>query len=232
MSAETPKKITIKTTKPDESICLLSDHVSGYHCPFHHQYQRRKKETNMDEIFENDLLTHMAEHDQICVADESGNQIIVPVERYVGTPVIHKTLCLTPKQTKEFKCDKPWAHINMRFWHEDADPHEVARIYFGYNLSADNNFDTLKFCVTGAREFAGPNPFSEHHASLIKKFLDKNWEKIDVLLITHAFLNVSLGVARAICEFYGYGSKEPKCAPGNEHVYKVLLNELLKCEEK
>lgn len=185
----------------------------------------------MDEIFENDLLEHMTDYDIIRVIDSSGNPKTVPVERYVETPVIHKTLCLTPEKTKEFKCDKPWAHINMRFWEENADPQEMARIYFGYNYSnpdSTNNVDTLKFCVTGARELVGPNPFSKRHASQIKKFLNKNWEKIDVLLITHAFLEVSLGVARAICVFYGYGGKEPKCAVGNEYVYKVLLDELLK----
>ena len=152
----------------------------------------------------------------------------IEVEHYVGTPVIGKTLCLTPEQAREFKCPKPWAHISMAFAQDQKD------WWFGYRhleLDQPTKIDTLEFSVTAANREAGPNPFCAKYARMVKEFVDRNWNRVRLFLITHGMLEVSLGVARAICSAHATDTiKETECALecriGNPYVYETVLKEL------
>jgi predicted protein tyrosine phosphatase len=101
-------------------------------------------------------------------------------------PYFNKLLVLSRSAAKDFSCDKPWACISIAS--EPGDWPQINKV---------QQVDLLRLAFAD-NEYAGEDgpPFSPIHAKQILEFVEKNWDKTEVLMI-HCFGGISRSPAIA-----------------------------------
>jgi predicted protein tyrosine phosphatase len=126
-----------------------------------------------------------------------------------------KLLVLSRSAAKDFSCDKPWACISVA-----ADPgdwpkiNKVQQVDLLQLAFADNEYD-----------WEDKSLFSPQQAKQILEFVEKNWDKIEVLMIhCYAGISRSPAIAAAIAKLkYQDNSMFFQLHTPNKLVYNTIL---------
>jgi predicted protein tyrosine phosphatase len=137
------------------------------------------------------------------------------MKNYCGQPVNGKILVLPKSAAQQFTYDKPWACISIGSeigdWPKINKCQQINLLQIAFE---DIDEETENYIL-----------FNEDHAKKIWEFTEKNWEKIDLLMI-HCLGGVcrSPAVAAAIAlKKYGNDDLYFKLYHPNALVYKILL---------
>ena len=135
---------------------------------------------------------------------------------YFGQPQIGKLLVLPKSAAKQFTSDSPWAAISIGFepgdWPKLNKCQQVGLLQLAF---ADIEFPRGDYIL-----------FSEEHAKQIWDFVEKVWDKCELLLV-HCLAGVSRSpaVAAAIAKVqYGDDNAYFHLYCPNSLVYRTLLN--------
>lgn len=128
-----------------------------------------------------------------------GDPVEIYCEKHFDRPVLGKILILSRKHAEQFTYDKPWACISI------SDKTYPFTAHLPYpEIHTENLVDLLQLRfddITDQRP--GWVEFSESHAQQIWKFVDKVWDKVDLLMIhCHAGLSRSPACGKVIAEKY------------------------------
>lgn len=133
-------------------------------------------------------------------------------QEFFNGPVLGKILILSRENAEKFSYDKPWACISIDGLNRTftANIHEHAKIQTENRVDLlQLRFDDITFHRDGWTKFTG------HQAEEVWAFVEKVWDKVDVLLIhCHAGLSRSPACGKVISEKY-----QPEFAKWYDQMY-------------
>lgn len=143
--------------------------------------------------------------------EQAAQEVLDKSEIHFERPVLGKVLILNRKCAEQFTYSKPWACISI----DGANTTFVADPKGHAILSEENRVDLLQLRfddITMERD--GWKPISDDQAKQVWEFVEKVWDKVDLLMIhCHAGLSRSTACGLVISEKYH---------PEYAHLYEVF----------